>query len=59
MHRDNTCVYMGHACFYGHCSDCVGVCRNSCCVDGIVKDGVLASELCVCVEDVIDIVFSV
>ena len=25
MPRDNRCVYMAHACFYGCCNDCVGV----------------------------------
>ena len=31
---------MAHVCFYVHCSDCVGVCVNVCCVAGVVKDSV-------------------
>ena len=35
--RDNTCMYMAHACFYSCCSDCVGVCMIVCCVAVVVK----------------------
>ena len=31
-------MYMTHVCFYVCCSDCMGVCRNVCCVAAIVKD---------------------
>ena len=36
--RCNRCMYMAHVCFYVCCSDCVGVCRNVCCVAAVVKD---------------------
>ena len=57
-------MYMAHVCVYVCCSDCVGVCGNVCCVAAIVKNsGFLALEccsmLCVCVVDVMDVVFSV
>ena len=56
-------MYMAHVCFYGCCSDCVGVCGNVCCVAPVVKDSVLALEgwtmLYVCVRGVMDVVFSV
>ena len=42
--RDNRCVYMAHVCFYVCCSDCVGLCRTGCCVEGVVEDIVLALE---------------
>ena len=49
MPRDNGCMYMAHVCFY------------VCCVAAVVKKSVLALEcmLCVCVGDVMDVVFSV
>ena len=64
MPRDNRCMYIAHVCFYVCCSDCVGVCGNVCCVAAVVKNSVfLALEcrrmLCVCVGDVMDVVFSV
>ena len=31
-------MYMAHVCFYVCCSDCVGVCRNVCCVAAVVKN---------------------
>ena len=43
----------------------MGVCGNVCCVAAVVKNsvffsiGVLGSMLCVCVGDVMDVVFSV
>ena len=49
MTRDNRCMYMAHVCFYGYCSDCVGVCGNACCVAAVVKDSVffaLSVEVC-------------
>ena len=53
---DNRCVYIS---VYVCCSDCMGVCRNGCCVAGVVEDGVLALDLkYVCVGDVMDVVFS-
>ena len=59
-------MYVYGAClFYVCCSDCVGVCGNVCCVAAVVKMvgffslGVLRSMLCVCVGDVMDVVFSV
>ena len=64
MHRDNICMYMAHVRFYVCCSDYVGVCWNVCCVaavavnSGVFSLGVL-SMLCVCVGDVMDVVFSV
>ena len=42
MPKDNRCVYIAHVCFHVCCSDCVGVCENVCCV---------------CVGDVMDVVF--
>ena len=30
----------GASCFYGCCSDCVGVCGNVCSVAAVVKDNV-------------------
>ena len=33
-----TSGYVGYVCFYVRCSDCVGVCRNVCCIAGIIKD---------------------
>ena len=48
MHRDNRCMYMAHDCFYVCCSDCVGVCGNVCCVEAIVKSGVLKYVVCLC-----------
>ena len=54
MPIDNRCVYMAHVCFYVCCSDCVGVCRNVCCVAVVVKDigvlslGVLKYVVCLC-----------
>ena len=39
MPRDNRCMHMMHVCFY----DCVGVCRNVCCVVAVVEDSVLFS----------------
>ena len=64
MPRDNRCVYMAHVCFYVCCSDCVGVCGNVCCVAAVVKIVVFlvlecCSMLCVCVGDVMDVVFYV
>ena len=50
MHRDNRCMYMVHVCFYVHCSDCVGVCGNVCCVAAIVKNSVFSlgvSSVCI------------
>ena len=41
MPRDNKCVYMEHVCFYVHCTGCVEVCGNICCVAAVVKDSVL------------------
>ena len=38
MPRDNRCMYMAYVCFYGSCSDCVGVCGNVCCVAAVVED---------------------
>ena len=59
-------MYMVDVCFYVCCSDYVGVCRNVCCVAAVVKNsvffslGVLKYVLkCVCVGDVMDVVFSV
>ena len=36
MPRDNRCMYMMHACFYGCCNDCVEVCGNVC-VRGVMN----------------------
>ena len=44
MPRDNRCMYMTHACFNVRFSDCVGVCRNVCCVAAVVKYSVLDLE---------------
>ena len=58
-------MYVYGAClFYVCCSDCVGVCGNVCCVAAVVKNSVFLalecrSMLCVCVGDVMDVVFSV
>ena len=52
MPRDNRCMYMTPVCFYVCCSDCVGVCKNSCCVAVVVEDsgfcslGVLKYAVC-------------
>ena len=64
MPRDNRCMYKAHVCFYVCCSDCVGVCGNVCCVTAVVKNSVFLalecrSMLCVCVGDVMDVVFYV
>ena len=42
MPRDNRGMYMTHVCFYGCCSDCVGVYENVCCIAAVDKDSVLA-----------------
>ena len=42
MSRDKQCIDMAHAC----CSDCVGVCRNVCCVAAIVEDSVVLALEC-------------
>ena len=58
-------MYVYGAClFYVCCSDCEGVCGNVCGVAAIAKNSVfLALECwsmwCVCVVDVMDVVFSV
>ena len=57
MPRDNKCMYMAHVCFYVCCSDCVWVCGNVCCVVFFYPWSVCM--LCVCVGDVMDVVFSV
>ena len=52
----------GTCLFYVCCSDCAGVCRTVWCIVAVVKNSVfLALEcmLCVCVVDVMDVVFSV
>ena len=36
-------MYMAHVCFYAHCSDCVGVCGNVCCVSAVVKNSLFYS----------------
>ena len=66
MPRDNRCMYMVHVCFYVCCSNCLLICKNVCCVAAVVENidfslGVLkyVSILCVCVGDVMDVVFSV
>ena len=66
MPRDNRCMYMAHVCFhlYGCCGDCVGGCGNVCCVAAVIENSVFlalecCSMLCVCVGDVMDVVFSV
>ena len=63
MLRDNIFMYMAHVCFYVCCSDCVGVCRNVCCVEVVVKNSVFSlgvlNILCVCVTDVMDVAFYV
>ena len=46
MSRDNRCVYMVNVCFYARCSDCVGVCGNSCYVAGVVADSVCFALEC-------------
>ena len=54
MPRDNRCMYMEHVCFYGCCSDGLGVCGNVYCVAIVVKDsgflslGVLKYVACLC-----------
>ena len=56
-------MYVCGAClFYVCCSDCVGVCGKVCCV--VTKYSVIlalewCSMLCVCVVDVMDVLFSV
>ena len=40
--RDNRCMYMAHAGFDVHCSDCMGVCGNVCCVVAVVNDSVFS-----------------
>ena len=53
---------MTHVCFYVCCTNCVGVCGNVCCVAGVVEDSGFSSLgvlKYVCVEDVMDVVFSV
>ena len=62
MPRDNKCMYMGHVCLYVSCSDCVGICGNVCCVVAVVKNsGIFSFGVlkCVCVVDLMDVVFSV
>ena len=58
MPRDNICMYMAHVCFYVCCSDCVWICGNVCFV---VENSFFSLEVlkCVCVGDVMDVVFSV
>ena len=46
MPRDNRCMYMAQVCFYVCCSDCVGVCRNVCCVAAVVKNSVFLACRC-------------
>ena len=47
-------MYMAHVCFYVCSNDCVGVCRNVCCVAAVVKYsislslGVLKYVVCLC-----------
>ena len=43
MPRDNRCMYIEQVCFHVCCSDCVGVCRNVCCVAAVVKKKFLYS----------------
>ena len=60
LHRDNTCMYMAHVCFYVCYGDCVGVCGNVSCVAAIVKNSgflCLGVLKCVCVGVVIDVCF--
>ena len=63
--RDNRCMYMAHVCFYVCCSNCVGVCGIVSSVAAVVKSSVVLepwsvfSMLCVCVVDVMDLVFYV
>ena len=54
----------GTCLFYVCCSECVGVCGNVSCVADVVKNSVVCclevlSMLCVCVGDVMDLVFYV
>ena len=39
-------VDMAQVCFYVCCSDCVGVCRNVCCVAAVVKNSVFLALEC-------------
>ena len=64
MPRDNICMYMAHVCFYVCCSDCGGVCENVYCVAAVVTNSDFSafeccSMWCVCLVDVMDVVFSV
>ena len=57
-------MYVYGAClFHVCCSDCVGVCRNVCCVAAVVKNSVLSLGMVkyvVCfVGGVMNVVFSV
>ena len=61
MPRDNRCMCMAHVCFM---SVVVPVWGSVCCVAAVVKNSFFQalecySMLCVCVVDVMDIVFSV
>ena len=40
------CLETIDVCFYGCCSDCVGVCGTICCVAGIVKDSMFSTLEC-------------
>ena len=52
------CVYMAHF-FYVCCSDYVRVCRNGCCIAGLLKIVFnLGVVMDVCVGNVMDVVFS-
>ena len=53
-------MYMAHVCFYVCCIDCAGVCGNVCCVAAVVKIVFFSlGVLCVCVGDIMDVVFYV
>ena len=52
MPRDNRCMYIAHVCLYVCCSDCMGVCRNVCCVAAVVFSlGVLKYVVCLCCSE--------
>ena len=52
-------MYMAPVCLYVCCSDCVGVCGKVYCVAAVVKNSVFLALECVCVGNVMDVVFSV
>ena len=43
---ETICMYMAHVCFYGCCSDCVGVCGIVCCVAAVGKNSVFLALEC-------------